>query len=424
MSKSESISPRTTRLGTVLGQSDEVAGTSGFRTANSSPTRISVDTVVNNPNPVVQPQEPALVAVEIAPSEPVLAGDVKVNTPPQTVDTVTNTIPVVHPHAPALVAAAAAPGEPVHAGDVNLELVTRTLQLLQSSQSVQSGRSVPKYRHKVPQFDGKGDVEVFLNTFKDIHTVSGWDQDTACICLKSALTGEANECATGSGLDAVKQNLRAKFGLTQSKAEAKLNRLRYDGKQTLFSLGQEIDKLVRLSEPGLPEVNHNRIALRAFKQAMNSSTLNRHFLAMKPDNLKEAILATEEFLQEGSCSATRHHQVAGLDEYPPLASPMCSHRPEAGNSEHLAGGSPTPQPQVAAVADNNTSIIMAFEKMAMELSKQTAQNVELMKLLTRESDRSSANGPRGGCFKCKGPHYKSQCPQLQSGSGNGNRPQQ
>ena len=71
---------------------------------------------------------------------------------------------------------------------------------------------------KPPHYDGTGDVETFIQQFRDVIGANQWPDDAALLHLRQALERDAKYCGRPTELEEVFDNLRARFGLTPREA--------------------------------------------------------------------------------------------------------------------------------------------------------------------------------------------------------------
>jgi hypothetical protein len=129
---------------------------------------------------------------------------------------------------------------------------------------------------KAPQFDGKGDVEYFLEQFATVSEANGWSERVQLLHLRESLKGNARDCGKGRTLGDVFQHLRTRYSLTPKEARLKLSGLRREPLQTLHEHAAEIQRLVDLAYHDLPEYSQEALALEGFQNTLGNPTLQCH----------------------------------------------------------------------------------------------------------------------------------------------------
>ena len=164
----------------------------------------------------------------------------------------------------------------------------RLLELLAMGQAQQTeilrqqaaGAGVPEQpRLKVPEFDGTGDVELFLQQFHDVADASRWEPMVRLLKLKEALTGKARDCVQPATFAGVTDALRTRFGLTVRQARAGLEGLYRDPRTNLSDHALEVDRLIRGAFPTLRDADRNSMAVDKFVASVNHVTLRNYLLA-------------------------------------------------------------------------------------------------------------------------------------------------
>ena len=255
-------------------------------------------------------------------------------------------------------------------------------QLVELLETVIQARSV---NHVVmpPVFDGRGDVYLFLERFKEVRHINGWEDGMAMVRLKSCLIGDATNCATGRSLVRVERNLQIKYGYTVREARRRIAELQSKSGQDLFSSAVEIDRLVRVGYPGETEDYLSELGIRAFLKTITSAELTKYLLKRKPQDVMEAVALSQSFIvhETSVCAGwpTQTSSARGPDKCDACTTTSSNHE------KHSLPG--------------------VVDRMA-ELCEEIARTMQP----PPESRRSSARrGPRDGCWTCGGPHYQSDC---------------
>ena len=264
----------------------------------------------------------------------------------------------------------------------NLAALTQALQL--------AGR--PSF--KPPTFNGEEDVGLFLKQFGDVADANRWSPLERTLHLRSQLTGDAQSCGQGESYEEIVEDLQARYGLTRRMARDRLSAIQLKSGQNVHKQAAEINRLVRIAFPILPEMDQQGMALDYFSRAWESKAVQEHLLSVRPANIREAVRATEDFL-----------------------------------AVHLAG--PRPRAHVVEQTEEEVETTPAAEAglmiMAEAIRTQTAllQQI-LMQLNTRQMPSAQAPAPQKDqqirCYDCGGPHFKRNCPQRQTTQSQGQQP--
>lgn len=150
---------------------------------------------------------------------------------------------------------------------------------------------------KVPQYNGIGDIEYFIQQFNRVANTSGWGDNIRFLKLQESLVDKAQDCGRGDDVHTVIANLRSRFGITQREARSKLRSLRREPKTTLQEHATEVERLVNLAHPNLPFQYVKDLVLETFMSSLGYTSLQRHLMAMRIETLEVAIQAGNEFLE-------------------------------------------------------------------------------------------------------------------------------
>ena len=116
------------------------------------------------------------------------------------------------------------------------------------------GPATPHF--KPPRYDGTGDVETFIQQFRDVIDANQWPDAAALLHLRQALEGDAKDCGHPTELEEVFDNLRARFGLTPREARHRLNIEKKGFKTTLQEHASNIRSLVDVAY-AKPTLDHS-----------------------------------------------------------------------------------------------------------------------------------------------------------------------
>jgi hypothetical protein len=167
---------------------------------------------------------------------------------------------------------------------------------------------------KPPKFDGKGDVEFFIEQFEAVSDANEWSRLVQLLQLRESLQGSAQDCGKGHSINEIFQQLRTRYSLTPKEARNQLNGLKKTAQQTLHEHAAEIQRLVSLAYQDLPVRNQNTLALESFFNTLSHPALQRHLLAIRPDSLTQAVQAGNEFMQIKPASQQPRSSIHTVEE--------------------------------------------------------------------------------------------------------------
>jgi molybdopterin-binding protein len=128
-----------------------------------------------------------------------------------------------------------------------------------------------------PEFDGKTDVTKFRRNFEEVARLSGWDGAETALRLKLALKGTASDYVQGETYNQLMHSLISRFEMTEEEARRALKALKLKSGQEVYAFADQVQKLVRLSEPGLNDREIDARATREFIDALSDKHLTREF---------------------------------------------------------------------------------------------------------------------------------------------------
>ena len=305
--------------------------------------------------------------------------------------------PVQPPPAQAPPVQAAAPDAQGFLQNLN-ELIRATVA------QAQAGHHVPAVKLKVPTFNGKGDVELFLTQIQEIALSQEWDEETIVLKAREGLSGPAQECGRSGTWQGIVDTLRLHYGLTATEAEAKLASYRRTQGVSLAEFSTEIKKLVNVAYADAEEPVRQRLTMERFKLGVNHPGVQGHLLARQPETLEDMVRAGNEFLLVTKSSlAQGQPRVREVDD--------------------------TKEEQVRQVTTDGAdiqTITKAVEALTKELS-------ELKNKLDKSERGSHSKGGRSGrppqkqdgCWGCKQTgHIRKECPTNPWPAGNEEGPRQ
>ena len=157
--------------------------------------------------------------------------------------------------------------------------------------------TTPRAIFKAPDFNGKEDVETFIQHFQEVAEANEWSNTAALLHIRTHLQDDARSCGNHPTLEEVFKALRSKFGLSVREARTRLTNMKRDTKLSLEDHATEIKKLVGIAYADLPRHHQEEMTLDIFSNSLNHAYLQRHLLAIKPRSLAEAVEAGSEYLQ-------------------------------------------------------------------------------------------------------------------------------
>ena len=266
-------------------------------------------------------------------------------------------------------------------------------------------------QYRPPQYDGRTDVELFIQQFHDVRAANGWDNAAALLHIRSCLVGDAVDCGSGATANEIQTSLRARFGLSERQARDRLSSLQKGQSQSLQALSVETERLVAVAYPGVAVAVRTTLAMDAFTRALNDTGLKRHLLLANAATLTETVRCAEEFLQV-SGRADRQ-RVAGRPLN--MAAAVVSTEPKA-----VSSSAPASSEQVSEL----TQVIQRLDKLTTLLEQQSRQYQNR----GAASHSNTQQWPRKPiqCYGCGENHRVRDCPNSpatsqQSGNGQGPR---
>ena len=157
-------------------------------------------------------------------------------------------------------------------------------------------REVRREHFKPPQYNGEGDVELFIQQFNEVAAANDWNDVSTLLHLRESLQEGAKEYGRAVTAEAVFAALRSRYGLSQREARHRLNGLKKDAKHTLHDHAITVEKLVRKAFEDLPEATQTAMMLDSFCSTLGDTALQRHLLAIQPATITDAIRHGQEFL--------------------------------------------------------------------------------------------------------------------------------
>ena len=154
-----------------------------------------------------------------------------------------------------------------------------------------------RVRLRVPEYDGLGDVQLFIQQFGDVGREEEWNPRVQLLKMREALTGKARDCAHADTIEGCTDALRARFGVSVRQARAGLEGLSRSPRTDLADHAAEVERLIRGAFPTLPAPDRESMAVDKFIATINHYALRNHLLARQPPTLEAAVRGGVEFIQ-------------------------------------------------------------------------------------------------------------------------------
>ena len=138
-----------------------------------------------------------------------------------------------------------------------------------------------------------------------------WSERESTLHLRASLEGEALDCGRGKTTNEILEGLRSRFGMSQDKAQTKLQTLRRQPKQSLHALGGELTKLAEIAYPDQGEAFCRRTVISCFYRAVNNRELEHLLANNKQTTLTETIRVAEDHIMRDERHA--HPRISQLD---------------------------------------------------------------------------------------------------------------
>lgn len=155
--------------------------------------------------------------------------------------------------------------------------------------------TTPSTKLKLPKFDGKGDVHLFIKQFVQVAKLNRWDDQVTVLQLRSCLEHGAKNCGQADSIGEIFDCLIAMYGISASEARERLHTLRRMPEESYPMLGNRVERLARLAYGGLGPQVEKQMALEHFDRALGDSGLRSHILVVRPKTLSEAVHAAEQY---------------------------------------------------------------------------------------------------------------------------------
>ena len=167
---------------------------------------------------------------------------------------------------------------------------------------------------KAPEFNGEGDVELFIQHFTEVAQANDWNPMATLLHLREVLKEGARECGRPDQVADIFALLRSRYGLTAREARSKLSSLKKDTRCSLYDHATLVEKLVRRAYEELPLAMQENMMLDMFCSTLGNATLQRHLLAMRPNSMMEAVQHGNEYFQVRPDRPQTESKIRHLDE--------------------------------------------------------------------------------------------------------------
>lgn len=260
-----------------------------------------------------------------------------------------------------------------------------------------------RVRFKVPNFDGKGDVELFIDQLDQLIQAQEWDEATAVLKAREGLTGNARNCGRHATWPEIAESLRLHYGMTAMEASAKLSSYRHASNQSLAEYGFEVQRLVEIAYADTPAEPRTRLAMERFRLGLTDTGLQGHLLARQPGTLEDMIRAGSEYLQvvRKTSYLVKGRRLEDSDEMSE-ESPMLA--------------------RVASQPESASVMLKAVQELTAQVGR---MQTELQEIQRRGPGRPNREKPNSQCWGCKKEgHLRRNCPTHPWEQGNAEGPRQ
>lgn len=284
-------------------------------------------------------------------------------------------------------------------------LVALTTQLVQHArqQITPPERPIQRSHLKLGKFDGSTRVELFIQQFRDVAELNGWEGQERLLHLRNALTGDAADAVSAENEAELLLSLRTRFRKTRTAAKQTLKRLRYRSGDSVHSLGAKIWDLVTLIHPGQDQAQQYEVALDTLIDTIGHRGLGRHLQQQPPANWSTALHESHEYLNfmkpEGFNIKVAQLPEENEEEEYRLEEDPIKQLQEQVKALHIQV---QPQPKQEASSEATPSSDTLLKDLIRAIREQTP------------SQDTTHPRPPLQCWHCSGPHRRSQCPTWRS----------
>ena len=246
-----------------------------------------------------------------------------------------------------------------------------------------------------PVFDGSTDVERFLDQFEAIADHNLWSPEERQLRLTLSLQGPASRGVGGECYEAMCEQLRVQYALSEEVASTLLKDIRQGKNENIYQFAERVTKLVRKAYPGLnDEQRAQQVKREVIAFVPENSQLAWTLRLSPPESLDEVISVIHKY-DAFSKQSTRINRVE-MEEVKELREQM--------------------QKQAADQLASQESMMKQFAAMQSTLLEQLAatqtQIVSMQQevLASRTSTAAAAKPREVRCYNCnERGHYAREC---------------
>lgn len=212
----------------------------------------------------------------------------------------------------------------------NLAEALQQQNALLREQAERANREAPNQavamKVRAPTYDGRSDVENFIQQFEDVRETAQWEDRVALLKIREVLKGGARDCAGEATIEDVYDVLRVRYGMTEREAGMRLGQLKKDYGVSLQEHAQEVRRLVRLAYPNLDGEAQEALSIQRFGQTLGHVGLRQHLLgletAMERVGLNQLVQAGNAYLQVQPQGKSDRDRVRVMEGPGPSAKPV------------------------------------------------------------------------------------------------------
>ena len=263
---------------------------------------------------------------------------------------------------------------------------------------------------KAPVFDGKTDVQSFIDTFEQVCLLNNWSEEEKALHLRLSLKESAARCVYGNSYEGMKGSLLSRYELSADEALRELRSLTIRPAENIYEFAEYVKRLVRLGHPTLTEDQRTETAIRELVEAIGDKWLRREFRLQPPASFTDALKRIQEFNND----MDRGRQGPHLRQF--------QHYQEPNEENSLYARVGKLESEVGDIKRNVTGIDNRLQETAQATQEGLRTLTESIKLLTTKLDQRRDKSTVT-CYNCrKLGHYARECrsrneqPQSQSQS--------